>query len=499
MAKFVPKEVLGDSTFVAVYDPESGDTGYVRMGDLVSKSETTVTAVTSPGGGNRFLTSGDLIVDAHAALRRGSRHIPGKPIVRCPDSTNGVTLGPDMTISVVERKGRKCWEVVFPGGTTAARNVTVPITNRAYSKNISTTFEIEDANEWNGGNFRVGIFTSSAMTNGMRFIQTIGASNAWNGVHVLAPRSDEWATVGSGAWTDVMTHFVFTGVRRSTPATTTSTRIWIYEITEDEQNTLPSIILGADDGHGTWYSGGLPILEKYGFASYLAYIHDAATAGAPSMTVSQWQEAIARGHYAVVHGCKSGVASLRDYFTSHAGYATPYDAIVADVAYNRDGMVKNGLDPDGRGRRIYVLPQGNFQPASGAGDTTIEHALIAAGFKTARRNLFQNSVMANGGWSSARLYLTTLGHTYSATDEASNIAALIARMESEISAGRSVIFTFHNVRETPSVAEDISPANLEAIVSAANALVLAGKAKRGRLTDFADELDTYYGPVHVGE
>lgn len=51
MTKFVPKEVLGDSTFVAVYDPESGDTGYVRMGDLVDKSETTVTAVTSPGGG----------------------------------------------------------------------------------------------------------------------------------------------------------------------------------------------------------------------------------------------------------------------------------------------------------------------------------------------------------------------------------------------------------------------------------------------------------------
>ena len=51
MTKFVPKEVLGDSTFVSVYDPESGDTGYVRMGDLVSKSETTVTAATPPGGG----------------------------------------------------------------------------------------------------------------------------------------------------------------------------------------------------------------------------------------------------------------------------------------------------------------------------------------------------------------------------------------------------------------------------------------------------------------
>jgi hypothetical protein len=404
-----------------------------------------------------------------------------------------------MTITAVARNGRRCWEIVFPGGTTAARNVIIPISARAYDKNISIVFEIEDANEWNGGNFRLGMFTSSAMTNGMRFIQTIGASNAWNGVHVLAPRADEWAPVGSGAWTDTMTHCAFTGVRRSTPATTESTRVWIYEITEGERNTLPSIILGADDGSGTWYSAGLPIFEKYGFSSYLAYIHDSANTGGASMTVAQWQDAIARGHHAVVHGCKSGVASLRDYFTSHTGYATPYDAIVADVAYNRDGMVKNGLDPDGRGRRIYVLPQGNFQPAGAAGDTTIERALVACGFKTARRNLFQNSVMASGGWSSARLYLTTLGHTYNETDEAGNIAALIQRMTAEIESGRSVICTFHNVRETPTVAEDISPAHLDAIVSAANELVLAGKARRGRLTDFADELDTYYGPVHVGE
>lgn len=51
MTKFVPKEVLGDSTFVSVYDPESGDTGYVRMGDLVSMSDTTVTSALSTGGG----------------------------------------------------------------------------------------------------------------------------------------------------------------------------------------------------------------------------------------------------------------------------------------------------------------------------------------------------------------------------------------------------------------------------------------------------------------
>ena len=63
MTKFVPKEVLGDSTFVSVYDPESGDTGYARMGDLVDKSETTVTAVTGPGGGIENLVNGERLRD----------------------------------------------------------------------------------------------------------------------------------------------------------------------------------------------------------------------------------------------------------------------------------------------------------------------------------------------------------------------------------------------------------------------------------------------------
>ena len=61
MTKFVPKEVLGDSTFVAVYDPESGDTGYVRMGDLVNMSETTVTATTGPGGVVELVAGGQPI------------------------------------------------------------------------------------------------------------------------------------------------------------------------------------------------------------------------------------------------------------------------------------------------------------------------------------------------------------------------------------------------------------------------------------------------------
>ena len=172
--------------------------------------------------------------------------------------------------------------------------------------------------------------------------------------------------------------------------------------------------------------------------------------------------------------------------------------MIADIEYNRDGMISERLDPDRRGRKIYVLPQGNFQPTGGAGDTTVEQAMLAAGIRTGRRNLFQHALFANGGWAASRLYLTTVGHKWSVTDEAANITGLIAKMQAEIAAGRSVIFTFHEVRDAPSNEQQISPANLEALCAAAYQLIAAGSARAGRLTDFADELDTYSMPVHVG-
>lgn len=457
-----------------------------------------VTATTSPGGGNRYVTAGDMIIDTHQALRRGSRYSPGKPLLRAPTSADGLTLSANVTVTPAVRRGRRCWEVIAPA-EAASRNIIFPITSGVYTDKIGMTIEVEDALQWNGGNFRLGLYTSSGITVGMRYILVIGSSNAWTGVKQIAPRSADWAAVGGGSWASTMTHCAITFVRGSNPAPTVPTKFWVYDVAEGERNTLPSIILGADDGHGSWYNAGLPILEKYGFPSYLAYIHDTAMQNGTGMTVTQWQDAIARGHDAVVHGCKAGIASLRDYFSNYAGYASPYAAILADVEYNRDGMIANGLDPSGRGRRIYVYPQGNFQPTGGAGDTTIEAAMIAAGMKTARRSIYECSLVANGAWASARLYLPTIGHSYSTTDEAANIAELIARMQSEINAGRSVVFCFHVVTNTPAAATDISPANLEAIVAAANDLVTTGKAKRGRLPDFADELDTYSGPVHIGE
>lgn len=422
--------------------------------------------------------------------RGGSVRRNGKPIVRYPTSTSGVLLSSNVTISATTRRGRNCWEVTFPA-ETANKSVYWPITSRTYSAGVHATFEVENAAEWNGGNWRIGLFTDININVGMRCMQTVGSATGYNGVHCLAPLDTEWTAVGAGSWASTMTYAAFQGVRKSSP--TGTTRIWIYEVVESDKQSLPQIILGADDGHLTWYTDGLPVLEKYGFPSYLAYIEDYAVDGngGLSMTKTQWQDAIARGHYAVVHGPKLGLSSLRDYFSSYVGYDSVEAAQLADIVHNRDGMIAAGLDPDGRGRSFYVYPQGYHQPSGGAGDDTIANALAAAGMTGARLAAAQNGIVVNGIAKGMRGYLPILGHSYAGGSEATNISALITAMQSEIGMGRSVIFMFHQVKASPTLAQEITAANLELIVSAANDLVQAGSARPGKLTDLVDEMSTY--------
>lgn len=450
-----------------------------------------VRSAVNPLTGGSVISVGDQKVEVSDVLRRGSRAVGGKPIIRAPKDVSGVLFSTNVTVTATVRNGRNCWEVTFPAEATN-KSVYFPIASRTYSDKISALVEVENAAEWNGGSWRLGLFTDINMLVGMRHMQTVGAGTGWNGFHQIAPLAGEWTAVGAGSFASTMTYCAFQAVRKASP--TGTTRIWIYEIAESVKHTLPSITIGADDGHGTWYSDGLPILEKYGFSSYLAYIHDSATAGGSSMTVAQWQDAVARGHHAVVHGCKLGKSSLRDYFSNYTGYNTPYDAILADVVYNRDGMVNNGLDPDGRGRKFYVLPQGIHQPSSGAGDDTIVNALKAAGMTATRLAAVVNGFIPNGGGCGQKMYIPIIGHSYNSGGEAANIAAVIALMQNEVNAGRSVILMQHMVSASPTLPEQITPANLELLVSAANDLVQSGAARRGKLTDLADEVNTYVAP-----
>lgn len=429
--------------------------------------------------------------------RGGSLLRSGKPWLRQPAATTGLTAIGAVSLAAVVRNGRRAIEITCPADTSP-NGFYFPI-SATVTAFQHATFEVENAAEWAGGSWRIGFFEGSlgVFSTGKQYLQTPGANNAWNGVHCLMPLTTEWATVGAGSFSNAMTQCAFRFTRKASP--TGTTRLWVYEIAEGEGSNLPSIILGADDGAKTWYTDGLPVLEKYGFSSYMAFIAD-DRGTATRMSQAEWADAItSRGHHAVVHGCKTGYASYRDYLASFAPYGSPQAAIEADITYNRDIMVAEGLDPSGVGRQTLVLPGGYINMGTSVIDDTIRDAMVNTGMTVARRALVENGIVANGGWSGASRYIPIIGHSYAGGSEATNISAIVTQMQTEIAAGRSVVLMFHEVRASPSANEHITAANLETIVAAAAVLVRSGAAKSGKLTDFAQELKTYTSPVHVGQ
>lgn len=443
-----------------------------------------------------LMYSGSLSVPLTMSPRKGSMLKRGFPLMRTPNSSSGFTAeSGNITITQTKRNNRNCLELSF-AALTGPHSMNFAIPSRAYSPNISMVFEVENAAQWNGGNFRIGLFTDGTFANGVQYQQNIGAGNGFNGIRCVAPMNSapaEWAAVGTGTFASTMAVCRLRFTRSASP--TGITRVWLYEIAEDEAQSLPAIYIGADDGHMTWYNEGLPILEKYGFQSYLAYIADDQDGVTRMRDSVEWADAVInRKHRAVVHGCMSGFSSLRDYLS----LPDAFSKCLNDISYMRDRMVSAKLDPDGKGRRFYVIPQGNIQPSGGAGDDTIVNAIRAAGMVAARRATVENGLLINGGTSGMSMYLPIIGHSYAGGSESTNISNIVARMQAEIAAGRSVILMFHEVRAVPSTAEQITPANLETIVAAAATLVKSGSARMGDIAELVDELSTYSSPVHVG-
>jgi len=446
--------------------------------------------------------------------RRGSRLQAGKPWLRAPATTTGLTAMGSVTLTATTRRGRACIEISSPGNASVQGFYFSLPSATTVNANQHVVFEVEDAAEWAGGNWRLGFFDGAAgvFTNGVQHVQTVDRHSGWTGVHCLAPlnvatttsggSTSEWANAGAGSFATTMTQCAFRCVRKT--AASATTRIWVYEIAEAEKNSLPQIVIGADDGAVTWYTDGLPILEKYGFSSYMAFIADERGTDT-RMSPVQWSDAIARGHHAVVHGCRqingTTINNLTEYFTDYAtyGYPTAEAAILADITYHRDIMVSEGLDPDGLGRTVYILPQGYHQVLSTGGDMRIENAMRAAGMVGGRRALIQNAIISNGGWEESCLYLPIIGHNWANANEGTNISNVVLQMQTEIAAGRSVVLMLHEVRASPSTSAQITAANLETIVAAAATLVRAGSARAGRMTDLVYELLSYRGPVHIGQ
>jgi len=411
--------------------------------------------------------------------------LTGIPLVRNPSDTSGINTTGSATKELVTRNGRRCWKINLPN-TNGIFDTWMSIPAGAYDSKIQYMIELEDAAQFNTGSVRITVCTDNTFTNGVRIVVPITTTTGWSGTRQIVGDDADYTQIGTGTWGTISAAASPTIQFKWTTAPTVTKRpvVYIYEVVRNERDNLPMIVLGADDGHVTWYESGLPILEKYNFKSYLAYTKDFI--GQPvSMTLAQWQDAVInRGHEAVVHGPTGTKASLRDWFVNPSPFATAAEGIDYDIKYNKDNMVADGLDPSGLGRMIYVYPQGHHQPINTSGDDTIINALKANGFKFARLAAGNKSITLQPSIiDGTSFYLPIIGHWYDSSNETGNINTIIAKMQSEVSAGRSVIIMFHRVRSSPSVAEDISPANLERICAAAALLVNQGVARRGVLSD----------------
>lgn len=433
----------------------------------------------------------------------------GFPILRCPATTASISGlgaggggGAAPTYQIVQRNGRNALEITFQAHTNT-QAVFWSLASRTYGDRLTVVFEVEDAAQWNGGFWGFQYSKDGNFTDNARYTHNVGRSTGWSGMHELSPTPAEFTFVGlvtgftSNATNIACTYASFRCQRTAAP--TGTTRIWLYEVTENEKQSLPQLVIGADDGHQTWYTDGLPVMEKYGFSSYLAYMADNQNGTTRMRDGIEWIDAINRGHHAVVHGTLGALSNLADYFTlgNYQAYGTPLAAMINDISTNRNRMVAAGLDPSGRGRKIYVLPQGIHQPAAGAGDSTIMDAVRACGMTACRRAIVEGSILPNGGTKGQVLYLPIVGHNYNSGGEAANISALVTTIQTEIAAGRSIMLMFHEVRAAPTLPEQITPANLETIVAACAALVQSGAARAGTFYDLADEINAYQSPVHM--
>lgn len=422
------------------------------------------------GGGNSSVGS----VGVNAVIR-------GLPLLRQPTTTTGLSTGGGITQQIVTRNGRRCVELTMPLTGTPSFYFQCPAST--YDHRILAEVEIENTMALNGGNVQLIMATDNTFANRRNYVNNISTAAGWSGIHQIQGADALWTTTGSGSWATISASSTPICQLKFTMASgnTIQTKIWIYEVVKLEKDNLPMILVGSDDGHITWYEKGLPILEKYALNSYLAFIRD-PVGTTNYMTAENWQDSIKRGHEAVVHGCKSGKNSLRDWIVNPSPYATALEAVTEDIKYNRDGMVSLGLDPTGLGKKCYVYPQGFHQPSGVTGDDTIKTALSDLGFEWARLAALNGSFTTGANLNENIFYVPILGHWWQSTNgtdsatETANITQLIAKIQQEVNDGRSVVLMFHIVRDTPTAKEDISPDNLDKICAAIADLINQGKA-----------------------
>ena len=182
------------------------------------------------------------------AWKRGASVLrAGKPWLRLPAAAGqvgtgaGVSHGGGASGAFTTRRGRPCYEITIPANANL-QSMFFAIQSGTVTNRQHIVFEVEDAEQWRGGSWRLGFYTDSGFATGVRATITADSYNGYNGMHCLAPLATEWANVGAGSFASTMTQCIFQFQRKT--GASGSTRIWVYEIAEAEKSSLPQIVIG---------------------------------------------------------------------------------------------------------------------------------------------------------------------------------------------------------------------------------------------------------------
>lgn len=255
----------------------------------------------------------------------------------------------------------------------------------------------------------------------------------------------------------------------------------IAAIWTEEANTKPAIVFTSDDTEVSWYTGAVPILDKYQMRGTHCAI--AANFGRPGyMTLDQAKTAYAIGHEFIPHGITNGpFFDFRDFTTK--------EQVRDDILANRAPLVLNGLTRNG-GEYLYAYPSGIYQVSRTS--TFIQDGLDLAGVTSARVAALNGAgLLVNRFTKRQRRYLPVMAHAFTSVGaEPTNIATIILRMQQAIANGRSCIMMNHQYVTTAATGVQIGLADYEKIVAAAANLVNAGSARNLLFSELCLEIES---------
>lgn len=303
-----------------------------------------------------------------------------------------------------------------------------------------------------------------------RWVSTNGTANAGSalagsGWRTLFKGSDEYTL--SGAPDFAVDQFISHKLRVTQQAGRSSDITFAVVRVDDKDVSTISIV--SDDGYLSWHNESMPLLAARGLKASVAVIADRVGYSGTFVTWDQLRAWVAAGHTCVTHGVRNGLNSLLNYAT--------IPEMVADVTWNRDQIRANGCDVDGSAD-FYVFPQGEYYTGGNLQDRSLTDALLAAGFKAGRSTILPQAFNTRHQANIAqRMIIPVIGHLWSATDEAANINAIIAKIDSCAKYGMSAAIVFHQVVASPSTGIQISPANLALILDRIAYWVAQGKMR----------------------